>query len=69
MRSFETPTRANGVWAMEDYLCWMQGDEKHWLRGYGFYDETYEKRDGAWVITSLHLTRTIMRFTHGGDPR
>jgi hypothetical protein len=27
------------------------------IRGYGHYHETYEKRDGSWVITTLRLTR------------
>ena len=27
------------------------------LRGYGHYDETYEKIDGRWLITSSTLTR------------
>lgn len=57
---------ASGIWAMEDLLLFPDGSE---LFGAGHYHETYEKRDGAWVITSLHLTRTIMRFTHGGDSR
>jgi len=62
--TFETPTRAHGVWAMEDYLSWMQGGEKHWLRGYGFYDETYEKRDGRWV----YVWRRLRRLTVDRSP-
>jgi hypothetical protein len=27
------------------------------LHGYGFYDQTYEKRDGQWRIASSRLTR------------
>ena len=53
-------TAAAAIWAMEDLLLFPDGSE---LFGAGHYHETYEKRDGAWVITSLHLTRTIMRFT------
>lgn len=64
--TFETPARAHGVWAMEDYLCWMQGDEKHWLRGYGFYDETYEKRDGRWVYVWRRLRRLTVDRSPGG---
>jgi len=55
--TFESSTRANGVWAMEDYLSWMQGEDEHWLRGYGFYEETYEKRDGRWVYVWRRLRR------------
>ena len=53
-------TTASAIWAMEDLLLFADGGE---LFGAGHYHETYEKRDGAWVITSLHLTRTILRFT------
>lgn len=51
---------ASAIWAMEDLLLFPDGGE---LFGAGHYHETYEKRDGGWVITSLHLTRTILRFT------
>jgi hypothetical protein len=53
-------TTASCIWAMEDLLLFPDGGE---LFGAGHYHETYELRDGAWVITSLHLTRTILRFT------
>ena len=56
-------TTATGIWAMEDLLIFGDGRE---LYGAGHYHETYEKRDGAWRIKTLHLTRTILRIT-GGD--
>lgn len=59
-------TTASAIWAMEDLLLFADGGE---LFGAGHYHETYEKRDGGWVITSLHLTRTILRFTEAGDTR
>jgi hypothetical protein len=55
-------TTASGVWAMEDMLRWPNGMELH---GYGHYHETYEKRDGAWCITSSKLTRLRADFTAG----
>ncbi|WP_319430169.1 nuclear transport factor 2 family protein [Mycobacterium sp. RTGN5] len=55
-----SPTMATGIWAMEDLLFF--GDGTH-LHGAGHYHETYEKRDGRWLITSLHLTRTLLRFS------
>jgi len=55
-------TTATGIWAMEDLLIFADGNELH---GAGHYHETYEKRDGAWVITTLHLTRTILRMLGG----
>ena len=56
--TFESPTKAHCVWSMEDNLYWMQGDEEHWLHGYGFYHETCEKRDGVWLFTARSLKRT-----------
>ncbi len=56
----ESPTRASGVWAMEDMLRWPDGTELH---GYGHYHEAYEKRDGRWYIASCTLTRLRMDFT------
>ncbi|OBI57690.1 nuclear transport factor 2 family protein [Mycobacterium sp. E796] len=56
-------TTATGIWAMEDLLVFADGRELH---GAGHYHETYEKRDGAWRIKTLHLTRTILRVSDGG---
>jgi SnoaL-like domain len=47
-------TTARGVWALEDVVRFGPGVN---LRGYGHYAETYEKRDGQWLITSSTLTR------------
>lgn len=55
-----SPTTASGIWAMEDMLFFPDGTQLH---GAGHYHETYEKRDGRWLITSLHLTRTLQRFS------
>jgi len=63
--TFESPTRAKGVWAMTDYLSWKQGEEEHWLYGYGFYAETYEKRDGRWVYVERRLTRLKVDMSPG----
>lgn len=57
-------TTAAAIWAMEDLLLFPNGGQ---LFGAGHYHETYEKRAGNWVITSLHLTRTILQFTAGPD--
>ena len=51
-------TTAKGSWAMEDMLWWQEAGREHWLHGYGRYDETYEKRDGRWLIASRRLSRT-----------
>ena len=66
--TFESPTKANGIWAMEDNIFWTQGGEEHWLHGTGFYYETYEKRDGQWVFTWRRLKRQHVRMSPGAEP-
>ncbi|OMC45697.1 DUF4440 domain-containing protein [Mycobacterium sp. IS-2888] len=56
-------TTATGIWAMEDWIVFGDGHELH---GAGHYRETYEKRDGNWLIKTLHLTRTILKLSDGG---
>jgi ketosteroid isomerase-like protein len=51
---------ATGIWAMEDWIIFGNGNELH---GAGHYHETYEKRDGSWRIKTLHLTRTVQQIT------
>ncbi|MBH0776454.1 nuclear transport factor 2 family protein [Nocardia bovistercoris] len=53
-----SPTTATGIWAMADWLLFPDGNE---LRGAGHYHETYVKVEGAWRISSLHLTRTVVQ--------
>jgi hypothetical protein len=64
--TIQSRTKASGIWAMEDNDYWMQGDEEHWLRGFGFYYETYEKRDGRWVFTSRELKHRTCKVSPGG---
>ena len=52
-----SPTRATGVWAMEDMLRWPAGAPIRSLHGYGHYHETYAKDAGRWFIASTKLTR------------
>lgn len=61
--SFVRPDKAIGIWPMEDEIFWDEGDEKHWLHGFGFYHETYEQRGGEWLFTSRKLKRTDVRTT------
>jgi hypothetical protein len=63
--TFETPTKANCIWAMEDNLYWTQGREDHWMHGYGFYHETCEKRYGVWLFTFRSLKRTYVMTSPG----
>lgn len=62
--SFETPTRAQGIWSLEDWVFFEGTDE--WMQGFGYYYETYEKRDGCWVFTSRRMKRLRRRFSAGG---
>ena len=55
-----SPVTATGIWAMEDWIIFGNGNELH---GAGHYHETYEKQDGTWRIKTLHLTRTIQQIT------
>lgn len=56
---FQDESHATGVWAMEDNLFWYRHGEKQWLRGFGFYHESYVKEaDGQWRFTHRRLERT-----------
>ena len=55
-----SPVTATGIWAMEDWIIFGNGNELH---GAGHYRETYEKQDGSWRIKTLHLTRTILKIS------
>ena len=52
-------TSARGTWAMEDTLWVSEGSVLPFrkLHGFGHYHETYVKRDGAWRIATIRLTR------------
>ena len=62
---FQDRDHATGVWAMEDNLFWKQGDEEHWFRGFGFYYETYERRDGQWLFTERTLRYLYTKASEG----
>ena len=49
---FDSPTKARGIWAMTDAAVSKNGDRDNWTIGYGYYYETYEKRDGRWMFTT-----------------
>jgi hypothetical protein len=63
---FQDRTHATGIWAMEDNLFWTRDGEKQWLRGFGFYHETYTKgADGQWRFTFRRLERTHAETSPG----
>ena len=63
---FQDRGNATGVWAMEDNLFWIRNGEKQWLRGFGFYHETYVKgTDGQWRFSYRKLHRTHAETSAG----
>ena len=54
-------TEARGIWSMEDIV--VASHRRRVTHGWGHYHETYRKADGAWKITSLHLTRLMVEET------
>lgn len=65
---FQDSRNATGVWAMEDNLFWYRNGEKQWLRGFGFYHETYRKEaDGLWRFTYRKLERTHAETSPGAS--
>ena len=66
--TFQDRDNATGVWAMEDNLFWLRGGEKQWLRGFGFYHETYRREaDGEWRFTYRRLERTHAETSPGAQ--
>lgn len=56
---------AEAIWAMEDMLYWKQGDEDHWLHGFGHYREKYRKTPEGWRNCYRCLTRLLVRTSDG----
>jgi hypothetical protein len=57
---FETPKRAKAIWAMTAAGVLRREDaEPGWNISYGYYYETYEKRDGRWLFTSRRWERYL----------
>ena len=54
---FDTPTSARGIWAMTGGIIAHGDDGDSWSIGYGYYHESYEKRDGQWLFTSRRWHR------------
>jgi ketosteroid isomerase-like protein len=65
---FQDQDHATGVWAMEDNLFWSRNGEKQWLRGFGFYHETYVRgADGKWRFSYRKLERTHAETSPGAS--
>ena len=50
--TFESPTKASGIWAMSGAMVFKTDGEDRWRLNYGYYYEDYEKREGRWMFTS-----------------
>jgi hypothetical protein len=61
--SLTASDRARGIWPMMDYLEFPEAERpaeapgSRGFRGYGFYEEEYQRIDGRWLIAYLRLTR------------
>lgn len=63
----ELDGRASAVWYLEDQLYWTADGQEHWIRGFGFYHERCEPRDGEWVFTYRRLERTLLFSSPGAE--
>ena len=64
--TFESRTKASGIWAMTGISLWDQNGEDHWFVATGHYFETYEKRHGTWLFTSRRLEYVLTKTSPGG---
>jgi hypothetical protein len=53
--TFRSPTKADGIWALDDWGYWKEDGRDCWAHVLGYYFETYEKRGGRWLFTSRRL--------------
>ena len=53
------PDSAHGVWALDDVV--VMTDFELTVRGCSFYDDEYEKRDGAWRIVERRQVTDMVR--------
>ncbi len=56
---FDTPVSARGIWAMVGATVADDGADKAWSILFGYYHETYEKRNGTWLFTSRRWQRYL----------
>jgi hypothetical protein len=56
---FDSPTQARGIWAMTGAVVSRHSAEETWSVVWGYYYETYEKREGRWLFTSRRWHRYI----------
>jgi len=49
---FDTPTTARAIWAQSGGGLQKTDDHERWSHTYGYYYESYVKRDGRWLFTT-----------------
>jgi hypothetical protein len=62
---FDSPAKARGIWAMSAATLSTGADQVTWTHGYGYYYETYEKRDGRWLFTTRRWHRYFGNSSDG----
>lgn len=69
-----TEDRVRGIWVMEDYLFWPPGTRGYkgvtvpgqWgIRGFGHYEEEYERSEQGWRISFMRLSRVRVEALAG----
>ncbi|BCW05880.1 nuclear transport factor 2 family protein [Arthrobacter sp. NtRootA1] len=60
---------AIGTWSLNDQIWFPPGSEFRFskLEGYGHYEETYKRVDGAWKVASAKFIRHHAVWTVRGD--
>ncbi|KIW70765.1 hypothetical protein PV04_03006 [Phialophora macrospora] len=49
------------IWSMQDQIIMKNSLGLFWMRGGGYYHETWLQKDGEWYLKSLRLERTFSR--------
>ena len=62
---FESASKARGIWAMSAASISKDGEQATWMHVYGYYNETYEKRDGRWMFTTRRWHRYFGNSSDG----
>jgi SnoaL-like domain len=63
--TFESPTKATGIWAMSGASLWQDEGVDRWRINFGYYFESYERRDGQWLFTSRRWDNTFAISSDG----
>ena len=62
---FDSPTKARRIWAMSAVAVAKNGDQATWTHVYGYYYETYEKREGGWMFTTRRWHKYFRNSSDG----